>query len=74
MRMSNDEDEKRKQVLNINFEVDKKGDLYSKYFYQDKFLEVLKEDFCMRQNFFAQILSWLNYYIENIDRGDKNDT
>lgn len=61
MKMS---DEEREEVLNINFQISKEGEIFGRYGFVPRFLSNLKKNDSHRQCFISELVERLNGYID----------
>ncbi len=57
-------DDEREEVLNINFQINKDGDIFGRYGFVPRFLANLKKNDNHRECFIAELVERLNGYID----------
>lgn len=60
-------DEEREEVLNINFQISKEGDIFGRYGFVPRFLANLKKNENHRESFIAELVERLNAYIDGAE-------
>ena len=57
-------DEAKEEVLNINFQINKNGDIFGRYGFVPRFLANLKKNDNHRESFVSELVERLNAYID----------
>jgi hypothetical protein len=61
--MSDEKSEDREQILNIDFEVNRKGEIFGKFGYSLPFFMALNKNDVERETFLSELIETLNGYI-----------
>jgi len=65
--MDHERAEDREQILNINFELNRNGEVHCKFGYSPHFMKHLKKDDVEREKFLSELMERLNVYIDGVE-------